>query len=296
MGKKKDEGRIKDDVPYTEAQHRENRVLLRRHRLCRGGSEVGKGGGLGEGKDGKRARKDVPYTIDAVLDFVSKRYDVPLSRLSGRMAPGTLPLIGDECIVVQVDGKDSLGIVPLSRREQNLKQGLMGIIECGELVGDVQLLEDVPIEDVFAVVVDHVDLRDLCGWVAVKSNEEIMELAENHPADFWEEWNSCRLKPRVRLGGKDLVSPSFSMMKELQSAMIRKLRDRPLEYLLRKMEDEDVSTDAARAFAFNVVLQECRSFDWPAIVDGWVDLLGGVEGWMAGDGREVVGGLVIYRL
>ena len=296
MVKKKDDGRPVDDVPFTEAQHRANRVLLRRHRLCRGEHEAGKGGNLGGKKVKGRSGKDVPYTIDAVLDFVSRGYGVSLSHLSGRMAPGAPPLIGDECIVVQVDGKDVLGIVPLSRREQTLKQGLMDIIECGGLVGDVTLLEDVPIEEVFAVVVDHVDLRDLCGWVAVKSNEEIMELAENHPADFWEEWNSCRLKPRVRLGGKDLVSPSFSMMKELQSAMIRKLRDRPLEYLLRKMEDEDVSTDAARAFAFNVVLQECRSFDWPAIVDGLVELLGGVEGWMAGDGREVVGGLVIYRL
>ena len=54
--------------------------------------------------------------------------------------------------------------------------------------------------------------------------------------------------------------------------------------------------DAARAAAFTVVLQECRSFDWPAIVDGLVELLGGVEGWMEGDGREVVGGLVIYKL
>jgi hypothetical protein len=92
------------------------------------------------------------------------------------------------------------------------------------------------------------------------------------------------------------------MMKELQSARIGKLLDHPLEYLLRKsdlllkLEDEDVGVDIVRAAAFNVVLQECRSFDWPAIVDGLVELLGGVEGWMEGDGRDVAGGLVIYKL
>ena len=251
---------------------------------------------MGREKVSRQAAKDVPYTIDAVLKFVGERYGVSLSRLSGRMAPGALPLIGDKCMVVQVDGKDSLGIVPLSRREENLKHGLMGVIESGELVGDVELLEDVPIEDVFAVVVGHTDLQDLRGWVTVHSNEEIMELAETYTADFWEEWNSCCLKPRVKLGGKDHVSPSFSMMKELQSARIGKLLDHPLEYLLRKLEDEDVGVGIARAAAFNVVLQECHSFDWPAIVDGLVELLGGVEGWMEGDGRDVTGGLVIYKL
>ena len=296
MVKKKDDGRPVDDVPFTEAQHRANRVLLRRHRLCRGEHEAGKGGNLGGKKVKGRSGKDVPYTIDAVLDFVSRGYGVSLSHLSGRMAPGALPLIGDECIVVQVDGKDVLGIVPLSRREQNLKQGLMDIIECGGLVGDVTLLEDVPIEEVFAVVADHTDLQDLRGWVSVASNEEIMELAKNDTADFWEEWNSCRLKPRVRLGGKDRVNPSFSMMKELQSASLKKLLYNPLEYLLRKMEDEDVGFDTARTAAFNIILQECRSFDWPAIVDGLVELLGGVEGWMEGAGCEVIGGLVIYKL
>ena len=97
---------------------------------------------MGREKVSRQAAKDVPYTIDAVLKFVGERYGVSLSRLSGRMAPGALPLIGDKCMVVQVDGKDSLGIVPLSRRESNLKNGLMGIIESGELVGDVELLED----------------------------------------------------------------------------------------------------------------------------------------------------------
>jgi hypothetical protein len=302
MGKKKGDGHLRKDVPYTDAQDAANRVLLRRHRLCHVKYEDGKDGVMKGKKVSRQAAKDVPYTIDAVLKFVGERYGVSLSRLSGRMAPGALPLIGDKCMVVQVDGKDSLGIVPLSRRESNLKNGLMGIIESGELVGDVELLEDVPIEDVFAVVVGHTDLQDLRGWVTVHSNEEIMELAETDTTDFWEEWNSCGLKPRVKLGGKDHVSPSFSMMKELQSARIGKLLDHPLEYLLRKsdlllkLEDEDVGVGIARAAAFNVVLQECHSFDWPAIVDGLVELLGGVEGWMEGDGRDVAGGLVIYKL
>lgn len=295
MGKNRD-GQSGKDVPYTDAQHAENRVLLRRHRLCHAKHGTVKDGAVGGRKVSKPAMKDVLYTIESVLKFVGERYGVSLSRLSGRMSPGAPPLIGDKCMVVQVDGKDSLGIVPLSKREENLKNGLMGVIESGELIGDVELLEGVPIEDVFAVVAKHTDLQDLRSWVIVNSNQEIMELAEADTLDFWEEWNSCGLKPRVKLGGKDLVSPSFSVVKELQVARLKKILDTPLEYMLRKMEDDDVGVDTVRAAVFNIVLQECRSFDWPAIVDDLVELLGGVEGWMEGDGREVVGGLVIYKL
>ena len=88
---------------------------------------------MGREKVSRQAAKDVPYTIDAVLKFVGERYGVSLSRLSGRMAPGALPLIGDKCMVVQVDGKDSLGIVPLSRREELLVRLLRSVPLSSEL-------------------------------------------------------------------------------------------------------------------------------------------------------------------
>ena len=101
MGKKKGDGHLRKDVPYTDAQDAANRVLLRRHRLCHVKYEDGKDGVMKGKKVSRQAAKDVPYTIDAVLKFVGERYGVSLSRLSGRMAPGALPLIGDKCMVVQ---------------------------------------------------------------------------------------------------------------------------------------------------------------------------------------------------
>jgi len=240
--------------------------------------------------DKKASRKSreaiIPCTIDAVVRFVSERYGLPLADLSGKRAPSARPQIGGPCIVVQAGGKDFVGVLPLAEKERDLRIGLMDIIERGELAGDVELLEEVSNEDIFKVVVEHTDLRGLRDWVSVNSNEEVMELMGN--SAFWDMWNSCGLKPKVRLDGKDRICPSFSMMKELQAARLRRLLVHPAEYLLQQHRDTFP--------ALNVVLQECRSFDWEAIVDELVQLLGGVEGWLEGACYEVTRGLVIYRL
>ena len=198
-----------------------------------------------------------------------------------------------ETVILAVDSERERISLGIKQLEQDPFQNFLATNEKGSFIKGV--IKEVDAKGAVVILADHVE-GYLRGWVSVASNEEIMELAKNDTADFWEEWNSCRLKPRVRLGGKDRVNPSFSMMKELQSASLKKLLYNPLEYLLRKMEDEDVGFDTARTAAFNIILQECRSFDWPAIVDGLVELLGGVEGWMEGAGCEVIGGLVIYKL
>ena len=116
-------------------------------------------------KAGKASKEAlVPYTIDAVVKFVAERYDIPVDALSGKRAPVARPQIGGPCIVVQAEGKDFLGVLPLSEKERDLRGGLMDMIESGELVGGgvcPDLLEDVPIGDLLKVVVEHSDLRGL---------------------------------------------------------------------------------------------------------------------------------------
>ena len=250
--------------------------------------------------DKKVSRKSreaiIPCTIDAVVRFVSERYGLPLADLSGKRAPSARPQIGGPCIVVQAGGKDFVGVLPLVEKERDLRGGLMDMIEHGELVGGgicPDLLDEVPIEDIFRVVAEHTDLRDLHDWVSVNSNQEVMET--HSTADFWAAWNSCGLKPKVKFDGTDLIGPSFSLMKRLQSARCKKLLNRPLEYLFHRLVQSDHESDV-HAAALDVILQECRSFDWKAVVDDFVELLGGVEGWLEGSCDEVTRGLVIYRL
>ena len=248
-------------------------------------------------KAGKASKEAiVPYTIDAVVQFVAERYDIPVDALSGKRAPAACPQIGGPCIVVQAKGKDFLGVLPLAEKERNLRGGLLDMIESGELSGGgicPDLLEDVPIGDILKVVAEHSDLRGLREWVSVNSNQEVMEPGSTDA--FWSMWNSCGLKPLVKLGGTDRISPSFSMMKRLQSARRKKLLNLPLEYLLHRLVQLDPEPDVPTA-AIDIILQECRSFDWKSMIDGFVELLGGVEGWMEGSCHEITRGLVIYRL
>ena len=248
-------------------------------------------------KNKSQIGKIVPYTIASVVKFVSERYYIPLSRLSGRRALAALPHIGGECIVVQADGKNILGVLPLSKKESDLRRGLESIIGCDVLVGDVELLEGVPVSEVFKVVVDHTDLKGLRSWISVNSNQEVRGLMASDRDGFWKMWKACGLKPEVDRNGKDRFRSPFFLMKKLQSARLKKLLGRPIEYLLHKIEVDGIVEPGCHAdAALNIVLQECCSFDWKAIVDGLVGLLGGVEGWMEGACDEIVGGLVLYRL
>ena len=127
----------------------------------------------------------------------------------------------------------------------------------------------------------------------MNSNQEVMESGSTDA--FWAMWNFCGLKPVVKLDGTDRISPSFSMMKRLQSARCKKLLNLSLEYLLHRLVQLDPEPDVPTA-AINIILQECRSFDWKSMIDGFVELLGGVEGWMEDSCHEIAGGLVFYRL
>jgi hypothetical protein len=236
-----------------------------------------------------KTEKDVPFTIGAIVKFVAERHGFLPSRVSGRMGVGTPSVIGDKCIVVQLDGKDFMEVWSLVGEENKLRSKLLNIIEADELVGDTQILEDVSNKEVFNVVVRHSDLRCLRDWISVNSNGEVRE-AMSDPPVFWSLWNDCGLKPKVVLEAKDKISPSFTMMKELQSARAKKLLAKPpLDYLLNAVGDDYTA-------ALDVVLQECQLFDLQAIVHGLVVLLGGIEGWMAGACDEIVRGLVINRV
>jgi len=233
----------------------------------------------------------VPFTIEAVLKFVSKQYHIredSLTGSNGRYKDGPVGFGDLTNIIVQRDGKNFLEVFRLSDKGKELRFDLAGLIERDELIST---LEEVPMEEVFAILARHVDLKSLSGWVSSASNHDVRIMAgSSHSspdelAAFWELWNQLGLKPKVRLKGRDMVAPSFTMMKQLQAARSSRLASDLAASLLDLLGGDFMA-------ACGIIMQECRSFDWPAVIDDLVAAGGGGEGWMD-PSSEAIGGLLI---
>ena len=235
----------------------------------------------------RKSEKTIPFTVEAVLDFVASRYHVPIRRLKGAKTlhkNGQAALIDEESILVERDGKDFFEVFRREDGEKEMRQSLLSIIEWGELTSD---LEEVSMATLYEILIKHVDLESLSGWVSATSNHDVRVAAASEQKDFWKLWNHLGLKPKATLAtSKDhgKISPSFVMMKRLQEARFANLSSDLARALLVLLNGDFLA-------ACGVILQECRSFDWSAVVEDLVTSIGGVEGWM-GRAAEVAGGLV----
>jgi hypothetical protein len=256
-------------------------------------------------RKGRRSREgaDVPYTVDDVVAFVAERKRIAPSRLSGRTYLEYLPHPSSICIIVQLDGKDYLEVEPLSRIECRMRQGLRSLIETDGLVRSATdpdgMLEKVPLAKIFKLVAGNADLLGLRDWVTVSSNREVRDAMSTQPSKFGEMWNDCGFKPRFQASRSGEFDFTFERMKRLQEARSRRLRVNPVAYLLERLHFSTFADGEycdSYAASLDIVLQECRSFDWSAVVDGLVRLLGGAKGWMEGRCDGIARGLVFYDL
>ena len=129
----------------------------------------------------RKSEKTVPFTVEAVLDFVFSQYHIPIRRLKGAKTlhkSGQAALIDAESILVERDGKAFLEVFRREDGEKEMRQSLLGIIERDELTSD---LEEVSMETLFVILSKHVDPRRLgVVWTARPTRRWAATTASGH--------------------------------------------------------------------------------------------------------------------
>jgi len=213
---------------------------------------------------------DVPLTIDIALQIVAREKKLQVDDLVG----GIL-MTGD--IGVSFKGHPGEEDFLVSTLERERREALVDIvlrIESNDAICNV-FSELVNAETIFNILMERTDLKDLHPWIISYAREFTRELGFNDYERFWGLCGKVGLSPGVAPGIEESVSPSFTLIKDLQDALIPTLLADPRAVLVGK-DGENPFFDNNLVAACEILLDQCN-FDLEAVASDLLKAMGGVQ-------------------
>lgn len=193
-------------------------------------------------------QSSIPLTIENAVLVVAREHNLVPDSLQGSMSSD-----GSQVTVVSKDSRDAAHrfiVTDLDRaRSIRLKEIEAYIAEDAILDG----LWELDSSAIFSILAELADLDAIRPWISANVKQAIREMAHEDRSEFWFLWEEAKLKPSVSLTGKDVetVSPSFSLIKDLQDHVVAENNLNPKSSLLELCEGE--LDDACE-----VLLDQCR--------------------------------------
>jgi hypothetical protein len=231
---------------------------------------------------------DVPLTIDIALQIVAREKKLQVDDLVG----GIL-MTGD--IGVSFKGHPGAEDFLVSTLERERRVALVDIVlklESNDIITDVFFSLDA--DTIFDILMERADLKDLHPWIISYAREFTREIAFNDHERFWRLCGTVGLRPGVAPRIAEGVVPSFTMIKDLQDALIPTLLADPRAVLVGK-EGEAPLFDNDQVAACEILLDQCN-FDLEAVASDLLKAMGGVQGCsddpltVTSDGYVILGG------
>ena len=216
---------------------------------------------------------DVPLTIEIALQIVARERRLPVGSPAGRTLAGKISETGD--IIVTADDSSEFWVGTLKREREAILADIVRALESNEEITD--MFDELSWEAIFGILMGRADPEELHPWITALARAYTRKIGSNDHERFWRLCGKAGLSSGVVPGIEEDVSPSFSLIKDLQDAIIPSLLSDPRAVLAGR-DGEAPFFDIDLAAACEILLDQCH-IDLGAVASDLLKALGGVEGY-----------------
>ena len=234
---------------------------------------------------------DAFLTVDKALAIVSREKKIPRESLMGSIL-GT----GDVGVLIKEnstgpDVQDDFMVTTLRSEQLRILEAIVVNLESDEPICDS--FYELDAETIFGILMARVDVEELHPWIVSYAREFTRELGHNDHERFWRLCGKVGLSPGVAPGIEESVAPSFTLIKDLQDALIPSLLADPRAVLAGK-DGEAPFFDNDLVAACEILLDQCN-FDLGEVAADLLKAMGGVQGYSDDPLTVTSDGYVIFE-
>jgi hypothetical protein len=212
---------------------------------------------------------DVPLTIDIALQIVARERRIPVDDLVG----GILET-GDIGVSFKGHpGEEDFLVSTLERERRAALADIVRALESNDAITDV--FDELSREAIFDILMGRVDPEELHPWITALARAYTRKIGSSDGERFWRLCGKAGLSPGVGPGIEEDVSPSFSLIKDLQDVIIPSLLSDPRAVLAGR-DGEAPFFDIDLAAACEILLDQCH-IDLEAVASDLLKAMGGVQ-------------------
>jgi hypothetical protein len=243
---------------------------------------------------------DAFLAVDKALEIVSREKKIPREDLRG-----SILATGDVRVLIKVRSRDpgvrlcrsngwqdDFMVTTLRREQESILEDIVVNLESDDPICDS--FHELDVETIFGILVARVDVEELRPWIVSYAREFTRELGHTDHERFWRLCGKVGLSPGVAPGIEEDVSPSYTLIKDLQGALIPYLLADPRAVLAGK-DGEAPFFDNDLMAACEILLDQCN-FDLKVVAADLLKAMGGVQGYLMDDPLTVTSdGYVIFE-
>lgn len=218
---------------------------------------------------------DACLTVDKALEIVSREKKIPRESLMG-----SILMTGDIGVLIKEHSRDpgvqeDFMVTTLRKEQESILVDIVLKLESNDPICDS--FHELDADAIFGILMERADVEELHPWIVSYAREFTRELGYNDHERFWRLCGTVGLSPGVAPGIEESVSPSFTLIKDLQDSLIPSLLADPRAVLAGK-DGEAPFFDHDLVAACEILLDQCN-FDLKEVASDLLKAMGGVQGY-----------------
>ena len=218
---------------------------------------------------------DACLTVDKALEIVSREKKIPRESLMG-----SILVTGDIGVLIKEHSRDpgaqeDFMVTTLLREQEAILTDIVLMLESNEDICNSFFALDA--HEIFDILMERVDQKELHPWIISHAREFTRKIGFNDYERFWRLCGKVGLSPGVASGIEESVFPAFTLIKDLQDALIPSLLADPRAVLVGK-DGEAPFFDNDLMAACEILLDQCN-FDLREVASDLLKEMGGVQGY-----------------